>query len=251
MAPRTRHVAKQALLLVRSNRQGSPSPFLHHLPPLSSTRLSSHKQDHLSSTSPSANNLSFISHANQNGNCRERDLSSKFVQPNVFSRWTNSAMPRVPMSHAPHRCFSSVETTLISSPEQNSLGARRREYERQVAELRKQYKEERAEKARQAAKAQMDAVRERVLLKESKMSERKEQGERRRAVAMQALEDLKGIKLEERTGKAKRRKEREALLLEHKQWEEQRLRRTCSDWIDEADIEKRILEAMLEPVQFP
>jgi len=164
-----------------------------------------------------------------------------------------------PHSGAISRLLSTEVADATGSPVASSDGGRkvkvvgkelalmRREYEKQMSELRKKFAAE--EERKRKEKRQVELItRERILVeKEKRLVIKKERSEIR---ALEVVEESKSLQArleEERKAKAARRQFREKKFLRLVEKQKQTVRQQSSLWIEEKDLERRILDALVDP----
>lgn len=127
------------------------------------------------------------------------------------------------------------------------LAMMRREYEKQMSDLRKKFTAD--EERRKKEKRQMELItRERIMVeKEKRLALKKEKSQIR---AVEVAEEMKALRArleEERKSRAARRQFREKRLLRLISKEKEAVRQQSSMWIEEKDLERRILDALVDP----
>lgn len=130
---------------------------------------------------------------------------------------------------------------------ERKLAQLRRDYAKQVAELRKEYVHEmellRLEKQRKD-EARMQAIR---AANEERKRLKAEIAKVRAQERMVAEEEFRKILLKERREKLENWRMKEKMKEEKKTEKNEVLRRQSSTWIDESELEKRILEVVVYP----
>ncbi|KAK4353966.1 hypothetical protein RND71_026160 [Anisodus tanguticus] len=187
-----------------------------------------------------------------------RETPAQTLKP--FLRFISSAAPAAVQSH--HNDHQNNHEFLPPSDYVNSwtapkdpkeaeakLARLRREYAKKVKEVRKEYIHEmelqRIEKMRKdeaKKEAQRIANEER---KAAKAAEKKAKAKEREA----AEEEFRKTLLKERQGKLEYWRMREKNFAEKKKEKSDLLRRQSSMWIDEKELEKKTLEAIVDTIQ--
>ncbi|CAK9261415.1 unnamed protein product [Sphagnum jensenii] len=128
-----------------------------------------------------------------------------------------------------------------------SLALYRREYDRQIAELRKKYAAEQERKKREEMQVKK-LERERIMLeKAQRLVIKKQQAEIR---AREVEEEAKALRLtleKQREQKAAYRQWKEKRLVRIRAREKESIRQQSSSWIEEKDLERRIVDALVDP----
>ncbi|KAG0610946.1 hypothetical protein M758_7G102700 [Ceratodon purpureus] len=127
------------------------------------------------------------------------------------------------------------------------LAMMRREYEKQMSELRKKYAAERERKEKEKRQVEL-VTRERIEAEKVKRLALKKEKSAIRAV--EVAEEMKALRArleEERKARAARRHFREKRFLRLVAKEKDSVRNQSSTWIEEKDLERRILDALVDP----
>lgn len=127
------------------------------------------------------------------------------------------------------------------------LAMMRREYEKQISELRKKYAAE--EERKRKEKRQVEVVmRERIAVeKEKRLVIKKEKAQIRAVEVAEEMKILRTRLEEERKAKAARLQFREKRQLRLVAKEKEGVRQQSAIWIEEKDLERRILDALVDP----
>ncbi|RWR93713.1 hypothetical protein CKAN_02298100 [Cinnamomum micranthum f. kanehirae] len=129
---------------------------------------------------------------------------------------------------------------------QKRLALLRRDYEKQVRDLRKQYIYE-MELQRQEKLLKDEAKREAIRLAKEERKAAKSAIAQSRAAERKIVEDeFRQTLLKERSEKLEFWKAREAMMEQKRSDKNELLRRQSSMWVDEEDLEKKIVEAFTD-----
>ncbi|GAB4860834.1 hypothetical protein Ancab_035996 [Ancistrocladus abbreviatus] len=150
----------------------------------------------------------------------------------------------------PNNFIGSWESPRNPKEAESNLAQLRRDYAKQVRELRKQYIYE-MELQRQEQLRKDEARREEIARQREERKKTKAAAAQARAAERKAFEEeFRQTLLKERTEKL------EYWRMKEKEWEEKKkekrelLHRQSSEWIDEKDFEAKILEAIVNKTHF-
>ncbi|XP_059632147.1 stress response protein NST1 [Cornus florida] len=178
-----------------------------------------------------------------------------FTQP-LRSQSTSTTTPSHHNDHKvnheytpPSEFINTWKTPKTPKEAEAKLLALRREYAKKVKEVRREYtiemelqRQEKIRKAEAKSEAQRIANEER---RAAKAVQKKAKAELREVTRREFRETL----LKERTEKLEYWRAREKLMQEKRMEKRELLRRQSSMWIDEPELEKKILEAVLDVTQ--
>eukprot|EP01018_Ginkgo_biloba_P030833 Gb_14951 [translate_table: standard] len=126
------------------------------------------------------------------------------------------------------------------------LAKLRKDYDKQVKELRKKYWNE-LEAQRLEEQAKEEAKRERIrLAKEERKASKRQESEMRALERQKQEEEFREMLHKERVERAESRKQKEEALEQRRAKEKDLLHHKSSLWIDEKDLDRRILEAIVD-----
>jgi hypothetical protein len=127
------------------------------------------------------------------------------------------------------------------------LTVMRRDYEKQISELRKKFAAD--EERKRKEKRQVELItRERIVVeKEKRLVLKKEKSQIRAVEVAEEMQSLRAKLEEERKARAARRQFREKRFLRMIAKEKEGVRQQSSMWIEEKDLERRILDALVDP----
>lgn len=122
----------------------------------------------------------------------------------------------------------------------------RKSYEKEVKELRKQYfYEVEAKKLEDQAKREAELERMKVAREERKAAKRK-QSQLLAAQRQQQAEEFREMLSKERARKAERRMQKDKTHEQRRAREKELVRKKSSLWIEEKDLDRRIVESMVD-----
>ncbi|CAK9863816.1 unnamed protein product [Sphagnum jensenii] len=186
----------------------------------------------------------FKPHVLFNGGRGIAGFGSRFLSEGVLESSSGSAVSgESRRSSSSSSVFRKGSGTVVG----RSLALYRREYDRQIAELRKKYAAEQERKKREEMQVKK-LERERIMLeKAQRLVIKKQQAEIR---AREVEEEAKALRLtleKQREQKAAYRQWKEKRLVRIRAREKESIRQQSSSWIEEKDLERRIVDALVDP----
>eukprot|EP00249_Psilotum_nudum_P006754 c20027_g2_i1 orf=286-981(+) len=144
---------------------------------------------------------------------------------------------------------SKVGDDVVKLTKRKRFAILRKSYANEVSSLRKKYFAEM--EAQRKEKARLDAVRllEIQKAKKLRLEQKKERSEIRAREVEEERQILQAELAKERAEKAEHRKAREQKLEERRQKERDIIRQSSAHWIEEDQLELRVIRAILSPVQ--
>eukprot|EP00897_Mesotaenium_endlicherianum_P005368 jgi/Mesen1/485/ME001024S10725 len=174
----------------------------------------------------------------------ERELSTSFLKHDLSYSTTASALGNTDASSSPDTFLQTIRENDKNAT--NDFAARKREYAKQISELRKKYAADQAEKNRLLGREAKERLDEQARMKAARLITKKEQARVRALEAVETDRAFKAVKAVEREEKANRRRAREEQQGLKKSEALVALKGTSSHWIEEPEFERRVLEAMAD-----